>query len=370
MNQNKNLKWTIIGGGNGGQSVAGHLGIMGFTVRLYDIIPETIDKLNEQGGVFVEGAVNGFGKIEFATNDIEKALADTDIVMIVAPALAHEAIAKACAPYLVDEQIIVIHPGATFGALAFNKTLENENCSANVIIAESNTLIYACRCIEPGRTRILGIKDRILVSALPANQTERVVKLLNIAYPEVEAADNIMVTSFDNTNPIVHPTTALLCTGLIESDRDWLFYWDGFTPSIGRFLEELDQERINVGKALGLDLISCREQYEFEYGVRADTLAEAVKQNQAYSEIKGQHSLDTRYILEDIPMGLLPLASMGKLLGVPVDRMEAVIKFCEYFLHKDFSSNGRTIENLGLENMDAEEIMLFVENGNKCYNVG
>ncbi|WP_168198208.1 NAD/NADP octopine/nopaline dehydrogenase family protein [Crassaminicella thermophila] len=367
---NKNLKWTIIGGGNGGQSVAGHLGLMGFSVKLYDIIPETVEKINEQGGIFLEGIVNGFGKVELATNNIEEALKDTDIIMIIVPSLAHKEIAKMCAPHLVDGQIVFLHPGATFGALAFHKIIEDEDCNANVIIAESNTLIYACRLIEPGRARILGVKDRILVAALPANETDRVVKILNAAYKEVEAAENVMVTSFDNTNPIVHPTTTLLCTGLVESNRDWLFYWDGFTPSIGSFLEELDQERIAVGNALGLNLITCKKQYELEYGVCEDTLEQAVKNTQAYAEIKGQHSLNTRYILEDIPMGLLPLASMGKLLGVPVERMETVIRFCEYFLHKDFSSNGRTVENLGLENMTADEIMEFVKTGKKlkCNN--
>lgn len=71
---NKNLKWTIIGGGNGGQSVAGHLGLMGFSVKLYDIIPETVEKINEQGGIFLEGIVNGFGKVKLATNNMEKPL--------------------------------------------------------------------------------------------------------------------------------------------------------------------------------------------------------------------------------------------------------------------------------------------------------
>ena len=44
-----NIKWTIIGGGNGGQSLAGHLAIMGFPVRLYDIFPDTVKAIQTLG---------------------------------------------------------------------------------------------------------------------------------------------------------------------------------------------------------------------------------------------------------------------------------------------------------------------------------
>src|SRR6056297_1128599 len=91
MDQPKAKKtcWAVIGGGNGGHATAGHLGIMGFSVRLYDIVEETVDALNRKGGIEVQGQVEGVGKLEFATTDMERALNGADIVMVVAPALAH-----------------------------------------------------------------------------------------------------------------------------------------------------------------------------------------------------------------------------------------------------------------------------------------
>ena len=44
-------RWAVIGGGNGGQSAAGHLGILGFPVTLYDIMQDTVDAIKYQGGV-------------------------------------------------------------------------------------------------------------------------------------------------------------------------------------------------------------------------------------------------------------------------------------------------------------------------------
>ena len=52
----RNTVWAVIGGGNGGQSMAGHLALMGYRVRLYDIFAETIEAIDRQGGIEMECA--------------------------------------------------------------------------------------------------------------------------------------------------------------------------------------------------------------------------------------------------------------------------------------------------------------------------
>ena len=66
--------WAIIGGGNGGQSIAGHLGYLGEQVRIFDVVPETVRELNEKGCIEMHNAIEGTGKIEFATSDIGEAM--------------------------------------------------------------------------------------------------------------------------------------------------------------------------------------------------------------------------------------------------------------------------------------------------------
>jgi opine dehydrogenase len=69
---------------------------------------------------------------------------------------------------------------------------------------------------------------------------------------------------------------------------------NGITPSIGAFVETLDTERLALGKAVGLELLSVREMYTQLYGVNEPTLSESVKQVSAYKGIKGQKRIDTR----------------------------------------------------------------------------
>jgi opine dehydrogenase len=362
-NQEKQSRWAIIGGGNGGHSLSGHLSLMGFPVRLYDIFPDTIKAINARGGIEVDGEVNGFGKIDLATTNLAEALDGADVVMIVAPAVAHRTIARNCVPHLVDGQIVFIHPGATGGALEFRKVLDDEKCQARVLIAEANSLLYTCRSPRPGYASILGIKNCLTVAALPANETQKVLSILNTAFPQMHAGSTVLETSLGNFNAMMHPAPTVLNTSLIESGRDWLYYWDGITPTIGAFVEEMDQERLAVARAFGLQLESIREWYKNTYGADGKTLSEAVKKNKAYEKVQGQKTLHTRYLLEDIPMGLVPMVSLGKMLGVSVTRMETIIKLGEFLIGKDLTTTGRTLENLGLAGMRAEDILRLVEKG-------
>jgi len=360
---NRKLTWAVIGGGNGGQSLSGHLALMGFSVRLYDIFPQTIEAIQSAGGIQVDGTVTGFGKIELATTDISQAVAGADIVMIVAPAIAHRDIAVNCAPYLTDGQIIFIHPGATGGALEFKKVLVDQGCDKSTTLAEAESLLYACRSQQPGHTTIFGIKKELMVAALPASETHRVVKLLNTAFPQMHAGANVLETSLSNANAMMHPAPTLLNTSLIESGNDWLYYWDGITPSIGTFIEALDEERLAVASAFGLNLPGILEWYKIHYGAVGETLSDTVKQNQAYAEVQGQKTLHTRYLLEDIPTGLVPMAYLGHMAGVEVTRMETVIKLGEFLTGQDLTTSGRTPENLGLAGMTIREIRQYIETG-------
>lgn len=362
---NQKLKWAIIGGGNGGQAMAGHLAIMGFSVTLYDIFAETIDVINKQGGIEVEGVVNGLGKLTLATANLEEALNDADVIVVVAPAYSHKNIAKNCAPHIKENQIIFLHPGSTFGALEFKKVLGEEGCKSEPVIADAETLLYACRSKSKGQVQIFGIKETLKVAAIPGDETKRVIETLNSAFPQMYGASSVMEISLENLKPLVHPAPTILNASMIESKHDWLFYWDGITPSIGHFVEEMDKERIGIAAALGIKVESIFEVYKRQYDVEADTLTEVVRKTKAYGGVSGQKSLNTRYITEDIPMGLVPLVSLGKMLGVKVDRMETIIRMSEYLLDIDFTKTGRTVESVGISNMSTDELTNYMKTGRR-----
>jgi len=197
--------------------------------------------------------------------------------------------------------------------------------------------------------RILGVKQEVLLAAFPASETAATLDAITPLYPQFRPAANVLQTSLDNIGAVFHPSTIVLNASRIEAGESFEFYWD-MTPGVTRFLEAIDRERLAVAAAFGIILDSAREWLRKSYaGVSGETLYERIRSNPAYQGIKAPTSLSVRHILEDVPTGLVPIASLGALAGVPLER--------------DFWARGRSADNLGLAGMSIEEIREFVTTG-------
>jgi len=186
--------WAIIGGGNGGQSMAGHLGILGQKVRLFDVVPATVDALNAKGSITVTNAMEGEGKLEFATTDMGKAMEGADNVILVLPSLFHESIARRMVPHLKDGMTVLLHPEASCGAIAFRNLMETMHCSADVVIGAACTLIYSTRIQSNGDVLIYGIKNEVPIAALPAKDNQRLKAAICETMPWFVLANNVLET--------------------------------------------------------------------------------------------------------------------------------------------------------------------------------
>lgn len=355
------LRVAILGAGNGAHAVAGHLALKGFPVRLYNKFEDELTHVREKGGIDVEGEVEGRGKLESITTHVEEAIGDADVIMVVVPAHVHRVMAEVCAPYVRPGQVIVLNPGRTGGALDFGNALRERGGSDEVVVAEAQSLIYTCRISGPARVVIHGIKKRVPLAALPATGTPRALDLARHLYPEFSPARNVLETSLDNIGAVLHPSTVILNTNRIEAGEDFDFY-RGMTPTVTHFLSVIDEERLAVARAFGIRLDSAKDWLLKTYaGVRGETLYECIQSNPAYQGIKAPKSLNVRYILEDIPTGLVPLISLGSLANVPMPACGAVVDIACSLFDRDFRREGRTAERLGLAGMSVDEIVAFVD---------
>ena len=69
------------------------------------------------------------------------------------------------------------------------------------------------------------------------------------------------------------------------------------------------------------------------------------------SRAKGPVVVDSRYISEDVPQGLVMLESIGQHLGVATPVCTALIEIATAALGRDLRAEGRTLETLGAENV-------------------
>ncbi len=365
-------KYTVIGAGHGGRAMAAHLALMGFTVTLYNRTPEHVAAIKLRRGIDLEsfdGGPRGFGRLAAVTSDMREALADAEVVMVVVPSSAHADIAKASAPYLHDGQLIVLHPGRTLGAIEFNKVLCDQGCPADVTIAEAETFIYASRSDGPAQTRIFRIKEAVPIAALPATRTASVLEALSPAYPQYIDGVSVLHTGLNNMGAIFHPALTLLNAGRIESTHgDYQFYIEGVTPSVARVLETLDRERVTVAASLGIRARTAMEWLKLAYDADGADLNEAIHNQTGYYGIKAPTTLNHRYIFEDVPMSLVPIAALGQHYGVSVRAMDAIIRLACIIHRTDYWRRGRTLDKLGIDRLSVGELTQFATDGTRCWD--
>ena len=357
------MKIAVIGAGNGGQSIAGYLALQGYEISLYDIDVKKMEELKHKGGIELTGRIGGVGKTTTITSDIEEAVKGAGIVMVTTVANAHRAVAKSLAPFVEEGMIIILNPGRTCGALVFNQTLKENGVTCRYYLGEAQTLVYACRVIENGKVNIIGIKDEVLLAGLPASDTEHILETVNPIYPSFVKANNVLRTSLENIGAMFHPCVCLFNAATIERQDEFWFYRD-MTDQVARFIEKFDAERLAVGRAYGVELLSVKEWIKFAYkDTKGETLCERMKNNPAYYDIKAPGTIFTRQLTEDIPTGVLPIMELGKAAGVDVSLHESMINTIEALLEMDLHTKGRSLKNLGLEGKSKEEILNFIANG-------
>jgi len=361
------IHFTVIGAGHGGKAMAAHLALMGFPTTLYNRTADHIYAIRERGGIDLESAENGprgFGKLVTATSNMDEALEHAEMIMVVVPSSAHADVATVCAPHLKDGQVVVLHPGRTCGAIEFAKVLKDQGCTADVTIAEAETFIYASRADGPAQAHIFRIKEAIPLAALPASRTHHVLEMIHQAYPQYIDGGNVLQTGLNNMGAIFHPALTLLNAGWIETTHgDYQFYIDGVSPSVARVLEALDRERVTVASAVGIRARTALEWLKMAYDTDGEDLHEAIHNQPGYYGIKAPPTLNHRYLFEDIPMSLVPIASLGQRYGVSVRAMDSVIRLGSIIHRTDYWRRGRTIEKLGIDNLSVGELTRYVVEG-------
>jgi opine dehydrogenase len=360
-------RYTIIGAGHGGKSMAAHLAIMGKEVTLYNRTASHIEVVQKRRGIELESypdGPHGFGQLVCVTSDMNEALENAQVIMLVVPSSAHADLAKVMAPHLKDGQVILLNPGRTCGAIEFDMVARREGCLAKYILAEAETFIYASRSDGPAQARIFRIKEAVPLAALPATHTNIVLEAIQDVYPQFIDGVNVLHTGLNNMGAIFHPALTILNAGRIESTHgDFEFYIDGVTPSVAIVLEALDRERVTVASAVGIRARNALEWLKMAYDVEGETLYDAIQNQSGYYGIKAPSTLAHRYIFEDIPMSLLPIASIGMQYGISVRAMDSIIRLACIIHRTDYHRRGRTVEKLGINELNVEELTRYVNEG-------
>lgn len=364
------MRIAVVGGGNTAFGLAAALKLRGFYVSLLEApeFAQNIEPVLAQGGIKIRGvAGEGLAPIDVVTTNAKEAIYDVSVVFITVPAYAHQYMTDFLMPYLSDKQIVVLMPGNVGGALAFSKAWREKKTDGRPLVAETPSCLFACKKEGLSAVWVRGLKKGLPVAAFPGKHTSKVVRVLKETFTEFSEARHVLETSLININHMVHPPGILLNIGHIElAEEEWSFFKLGLSPAVCRVIEAIDRERVEIITKLGLPAITTLDwlrQYYGHQGLKGDTLFETVHTSMVHGASKAPRSIEHRYITEDIPYGLVPIASIGRELGVETSAIDALISLASIVSGKDWWLEGRTAAEMGLAGMSAKQMVEYVMEG-------
>ena len=367
------MRITIIGCGNGAFAAAADLSSRGHEITMYadEAHAEYFDAIRKKKTIKCSGAgPQGEVPIHEITNDIEKALAEAELIMPIITANAHEAVAEELAPHLKDYARILLVPGSTGGALVFEKVFR-EKCSAkDVRIAEMHTLPYACRKYGgKGKAHngiyILLNVELLFVAAFPAKYNEEMFAIASDLYPASVMCRDVLETSLNNGNATTHPAPVVLNAGKIEYYGKHYHYEEGITPSVARVIQTLDDERKAICRRFGYAELDIKDRlYQMGYTTSKENVYDAIhSSNEVFLPLEGPNDLNGRYLVEDAPCSLAAMANIARMVRVKTPTMNGVVDLAGALKGEDYWADGRTLKRMGIDHLTYLQLRHYLDTG-------
>jgi opine dehydrogenase len=351
---------TVFGGGNAAFAIAACMNLKGMKVTLCDFpdFEQAITPVKETGFIDLirqDGPMEGKAAIDRVTTDIAEAVSTADIIIVCAQAYAHGRLAREGAAHFRDGQHVLLLPGSCFGALEFRRHFEKAGGQAKLIVAESNTLVFATRRTEiPNQSRIKHWATEVFISTYPSvpADTQEIVSSFSEIFPQCVACEDTLESCLLNLNPYVHSAPAVLSISRVErSGGEFYHYMDGITPSTAKVMVDLDNERVTLCKALGYrDWSVAKIFYRAGYmgQLTGDWVAD-MQSKPVLREAKGPFDIGYRYYTEDTGVGLTVVYSIGRRLGIPMPTHHALVHLCGVMNEINyFDSCSRSLEALDI----------------------
>jgi opine dehydrogenase len=363
-------KIAVLGAGNGGCAAAADLTLRGYEVRLFSRSESTLSPIIDRGGIeLVENGEARFAAPYLISPHLAPVVNGVDLIVVAAPSVAHEYLARNLVSLLVDGQRVLLNPGHTGGSLHFANLLRSAGCKASVRLCETVTLTYICRMPAPARVEIYRRTTHLRCAAFPARDTAGLVREIQEIYPNIVAAENVLETGFSNINAIMHPAGMLGNAGWIErTGGDFYYYREGITPAIAAWIEKVDNERLEIVRRLGLTPTRFVDIF-YQAGLTSDearasgSVLRAINESTPNRTIKAPATLAHRYLKEDVGFGLLPMAEIGRLMEVKTPVIDALVTLASVINQADYRSEGLTLEKMGLAGIAAKALPKILQDG-------
>ena len=364
---------------------------------------EVLDAIHRLGGLYLERPENSNHEtsrfVELGescvTADLEYMVANVDIVVIALPSTFHEEAVRQMSEVGIWRRRIpiVLSPSRSVASPYMWKII-----GERYPIVCFSTCPYSCKAPKP-EVALIKRRKRTYIASLEGDVNKKQVDMLRKLFPQAALTTIPALTSLNNIGGVFHCATYMLNIDEIERRKAageiFSFYMDGIAarPEVGEVLEQIDQVRLQIAKALGIRTFGLRENprediwRKLTNGLRAleeesaddiDILRRIRKEFTEFLDncvISAQHWLDItygvtriegeslsdaigrtptyqknsvpqlRYVTEDIPTGLVAFEALAKMFGIDATACTRIIDMYDERFEVDARDIGRNLKD-------------------------
>ncbi len=317
--------------------------------------------LSEGAPLTAEGAV----EIELTpriAKTAQQLAEENDCLLIGLPAYGHKMVMDALAPHIRDGQHVIISSHASLGALYLGQQLATRDVA--VPITAWGTTAVTGRRQSPVQVRVNTVRKLIDLCTVPEERSKEALALCNRLFGDrFQPRNGLLAISLSNLNPQNHMGIALGNMTRMERGEEWS-QGQNVTPNVGRLLEALDAERLDIAEALGLKVRTIFEHFHLSFHVPVASISEMNQQMHSQGNGgTGPATADSRYVTEDVPYGLALTAELGRMVGRPARLHEAGIRIFSAMYGRNFVAENALLEGINLSGHGLDDLKKAARTG-------
>lgn len=334
------MQVSIVGAGGIAFSYAAFLASRGHASLLWSPSGKRGTELASGARLNASSALQGTFAVAVASSVEE--LADADAVLVAVPAYGYRDVMDRIAPVLRNGQTVILSAHLSFAAIYLSKLLCALKIECPIVVW--NTTASTGRQTGPTSVSISLLRPKVEMAVIPTNAGNEALSLCQSLFGErFSLVDDMISVDLGNLNPAVHYGIAMFNLTRMELSEEWAQQVH-ITPAVARFLEDLDRERLTVATAFGVSARSIHQAYAIPGKVEIGRLADMMRQIVATRKgVNGPTSLNTRYVTEDVPYGLLTTVRLAELANVDVPLYRAGITIFSSLYGQDFTKGNQIL---------------------------
>lgn len=347
---------AVLGGGADARLIAALCLAADAEVTLFSAYGAELDRLRTSSGISLRGAGpvgtyqadrEGLPSVQ-TTAELDKAVSDAEVIFLTGPIHKQRTYAMVLASHLSDDQILVMAPGRSLGALETAWYLRIGGCTADVTIVETQGLPYWFE--EQGAQLTLSEAAPVTAATLPSGRTS-VLQQLARFLPNLKPAESILWSGFADGSALVEAPALMIGGAAVATGNINIPMGAQPLPENYTFASLIGAEQ----RAVISQLAEERQQVAARFGVRGLPHVDDWITTHA-GTLRGdgsRHVPDSdaaKALLRDGVIGsFVPLVSAAEITGTDVPMTKSMVTLISSVLGVDVAAAGRRLDTIGIK---------------------